>query len=161
MKIKVAQGFIIQVVDDSDKVISSSFIPGDKFSLDTNKNLIDNGKNTFPLMNRKSITTTELAKQVGNIKDDGYLLDFNNTMPFGKYKDQKIGNIPNSYISWLAENARDQYMKDTAAKELNRRNKEGINIKDEGRAEVKSKGFAGFDDNENKNVMDVKEDIPF
>jgi len=44
-------------------------------------------------------------------------MDDNSTMPFGKYKGEKMANIPADYLLWLYENSKvfgevKQYIKD-------------------------------------------------
>jgi len=104
MKFKIVQGFLVQYIDDEDKVLKTSFVPGDKFILDAANATIDNGKNKIPFDDNK-----ELAR-----------LDF---MPFGKYKDVKMVDLDLKYIYWAVDNVSDKLVVAALREELERRNK--------------------------------------
>jgi hypothetical protein len=165
MKYKIAQGFIIQVIDDSDKVISTSFIPGDKFSIDEGHNLIDNGIQKFPLIKDGVSYSNTPPKQntpytpVPPSENDSSL-NHNDDMPFGKHKGTKIGALPIEYINWGAENMTHQEMKNTFIKEQARRKNGGELVSGN------KKGFVGFDDEGNKSEAElankeIDDTIPF
>ena len=167
MKIKIAQGFIIQVVDEAEKVLSTTFVPGDKLSMDTAKNIIDNGKQTFPLI-KNGVTYKDPEPPLSKLytpappSDEDSSLGHNDDMPFGKHKGQKIGSLPDAYINWGAENMTHKDMKNAFIKEQARRNSLGIKIADD--KKPSAKGFVGFDDNKPEASLansEMDDDMPF
>lgn len=47
------------------------------------------------------------------------------SMPFGKYKNEYLQDIPSGYIRWLAENCDDDHIATMADEEYSRRTDEG------------------------------------
>lgn len=51
-------------------------------------------------------------------------------LPFGKHKGKKLGDIPTDYVEWLAEKAKDQWLRDAAKKMLESENNPEIDSED-------------------------------
>ena len=64
----------------------------------------------------------------GQRTESSYTPDVDNpaevVLTFGKHKGKKLGDIPTGYVRWLAENARDEWLKEAASQVANGGSKE-------------------------------------
>ncbi|WP_034639591.1 hypothetical protein [Desulfofalx alkaliphila] len=88
----------------------------------------------------------------GNVTERSYRPRVDNpadfVLNFGKHKGKKLGDVPTDYVEWLADNARDQWLKDASTKLLSG------NVSEPAEAEIVDDGHIDFSD-------DNSDEIPF